>query len=180
MTTRDGATVQKSEPAFEQKMKPEVAYVTADMMRSVIDNPDGTAHWLSSLPQPAAGKTGTASEHRDGWFVGFTPSVVAGASVGFDDHQMMGSQETGGHCAGPIWMGFMRAYTAGRALEDWPPPAPGVTEDAKVNFHTGALASDDNPFGVPEVFLSGTEPQPAPADENLEPPPAEQFYQQGQ
>jgi penicillin-binding protein 1A len=180
VTARDGAVVMRSEASFEQKMRPDVAYVTADMMRSVIDDPDGTAHSLSSLGRPAAGKTGTASEHRDGWFIGFTPSIVAGAWVGFDDHQMMGSIETGGHCAGPIWLNFMRVAVAATPYEDWPAVPPGVTE-AKVNPSTGALAAADDPYGVREVFLSGTEPAPAQnEDEKLEPPSQEQFYQQGQ
>ena len=137
-----------------------LAYLTADLMRSVIEDPEGTAHSLSALGRPAAGKTGTTSEHRDGWFIGFTPTLVAGAWVGFDDHRMMGSYETGGHCAGPIWLSWMRAATAGTDLEPWPQPPPGVTCE-RVNRNTGALANDNDPFAVRECFLSGTEPTPA-------------------
>ncbi len=108
IVSRDGATLQAAQPDLQQNMRPDVAYLTADLMRSVIEDPEGTAHSLTALGRPIAGKTGTANEHRDGWFIGFTPSIIAGAWVGFDDHRMMGSYETGGHCAGPIWLSWMR------------------------------------------------------------------------
>ena len=143
-------------------------------MRSVIDDPSGTAHSLSALGRPAAGKTGTASEHRDGWFIGFTPSLIAGSWVGFDTHEMMGSLETGGHCAGPIWLAWMRAATAGQPREEWPPPPPGVTA-VKINRNTGALARENDPYGVREVFIAGTEPTQAGEEEQQ--PGQEDWYQ---
>src|SRR5207237_2421724 len=89
IVSRTGATMQAAQADPQQTMRPDVAYLTADLMRSVIDDPEGTAHSLSALGRPIAGKTGTANEHRDGWFIGFTPSIIAGAWVGFDDHRMM-------------------------------------------------------------------------------------------
>ena len=157
IVSRTGATLQAPQADLQQSMRPDVAYLTADLMRSVIDDPEGTAHSLSALGRPIAGKTGTANEHRDGWFIGFTPSVIAGAWVGFDDHRMMGSYETGGHCAGPIWLSWMRAAMAGTEVEEWPPPPPGVN-CMQVNRTSGALAGENDPFAVRECFLSGTEP----------------------
>ena len=84
--SRDGNTLLSDEPKPEETMKPEVAYIVADMMRSVIEDPSGTAHSLSALGRPAAGKTGTANEHRDAWFIGFTPSLLAGGWVGVGGH----------------------------------------------------------------------------------------------
>ena len=157
IVSRDGATLQAAQPDLQQSMRPDVAYLTADLMRSVIDDPEGTAHSLTALGRPIAGKTGTANEHRDGWFIGFTPSIIAGAWVGFDDHRMMGNYETGGHCAGPIWLSWMRAATSGTEVEEWPQPAPGVS-CLRVNRSSGALAGENDPFAVRECFLAGTEP----------------------
>ena len=175
VTARDGSLMfsPKGEPV--QSMRPETAYLTADLMRSVIDDSEGTAHALSVLGRPIAGKTGTANEHRDGWFIGFTPSIVAGGWVGFDDHRMMGSYETGGHCAGPIWLQWMRAATLNQPIEPWPQPPQGVTE-LKVNRNTGLLAKDNDPFAVREVFLAGTEPT---AQQQTEGADQGQFYQDG-
>jgi penicillin-binding protein 1A len=172
--SRDGNTMHSAQLDPQPGMRPDVAYLTADLMRSVIDDPEGTAHSLSVLGRPAAGKTGTTSEHRDAWFIGFTPSILAGAWVGFDDHRMMGSYETGGHAAGPIWLSWMRAATANAPVEEWPEPPPGVT-CARVNRTSGALASENDPFGVRECFLAGTEPTQRHVDHE---PTPDEFYQQ--
>ena len=172
---RDGNTLFVPQANVEQGLKPETAYLTANLMRSVIDDPSGTAHSLSALGRPAAGKTGTASEHRDGWFVGFTPSLIAGAWVGFDTHEMMGSLETGGHCAGPIWLTWMRAATANSPKEEWPPPPPGVTV-VQINRNTGMLARPGDPYAVSEAFMAGSEPTQAGDDEQKE-PGQEDWYQ---
>jgi penicillin-binding protein 1A len=154
---RDGKTLFEARNEPEQTMKPETAYLVSDLMRSVIDDPQGTAHSLSVLGVPAAGKTGTASEHRDGWFIGFTPTLIAGAWVGFDTHEMMGSLETGGHVAGPIWLDWMRAATANDPPQDWPAPPAGVVT-VMINRTSGALARPGDPFAVREVFMAGSEP----------------------
>jgi penicillin-binding protein 1A len=143
-------------------------------MRSVIEDPSGTAHSLSVLARPAAGKTGTASEHRDAWFIGFTPSLLAGGWVGFDTHEMLGPSETGGHAAGPMWLQWTRAATAGQPGEDWPPAPPGVTQ-VQINRNTGCLAGDGDPYAVREVFMAGSEPTQACSDERQ--PGQEDWYQ---
>ncbi|MCA1827588.1 MAG: PBP1A family penicillin-binding protein, partial [Myxococcales bacterium] len=150
--SRDGNTVFAAADHMEQPVKPETAYLVSDLMRSVIDDPAGTAHSLSALDRPAAGKTGTASEHRDAWFVGFTPSFLAGGWVGFDTHEMMGAYETGGHAAGPMWLTWMRAATANTPREEWPDPPPGVTV-VQINRNTGQLAKEGDPYAVREVFM---------------------------
>jgi penicillin-binding protein 1A len=172
--SRDGNRLFAAEPKLEETVKPEVAYIVADMMRSVIEDPSGTAHSLSALARPAAGKTGTASEHRDAWFIGFTPSLIAGGWVGFDTHEMMGPAETGGHAAGPMWLQWMRAATAGTTPEEWPAPPPGVVQ-AQINRNTGCLAVSGDPYAVPEVFMAGSEPTQSCADER--PPGQEDWYQ---
>jgi membrane peptidoglycan carboxypeptidase len=88
--SRANAIMMQAEGASEQVVKPEIAYITADMMRAVIEDPEGTARSLGILMRPIGGKTGTASDLRDGWFIGFTPSMTAGAWVGFDDHAVLG------------------------------------------------------------------------------------------
>ena len=105
---------------------------------------------------PAAAKTGTAQEHRDAWFVGFTPELVAGVWVGFDDHSPLGPRETGAGAALPPWLSFMQASLGGR------PPAefeavPGV-ELARIDPTTGLLASDREATAPFAAFLAGTAP----------------------
>ena len=137
-------------------VRPAVAYVVTDLMRSVIDDADGTAHRLAEMGRIIAGKTGTASEHRDAWFIGYTPSLIAGAWVGFDNHDMLGNYEQGGHAAAPIWQMFMQKALDGTPKEEFPVP-PGVTQ-VKINPKSGLLAAPDDPYARMESFVAGTEP----------------------
>jgi penicillin-binding protein 1A len=70
----------------------------------------GTSQKAKSLGAPCAGKTGTTNDFTDSWFIGFTPSVTAGAWVGFDEKKSLGDDETGARVALPIWIDFMKDY----------------------------------------------------------------------
>jgi len=149
-------------------LRRDVAYVTADMMRSVVEDPDGTAHSLQKLGRPIAGKTGTASDERDAWFIGFTPEIVAGAWVGFDDHAMLGRHETGGHAAGPIWLNFMTVAEDVLPHSEFTPPPGVVTVD--IDPRTGLLADPHSPYLERETYLAGTEPTIASPPAQVDPP----------
>jgi penicillin-binding protein 1A len=134
--------------------RPDVAAVLTAMMRGVVEN--GTGAGAKALGRPVAAKTGTAQEHRDAWFVGFTPELVAGVWVGFDDHSPLGPRETGAGAALPPWLSFMQAALGARPPADFE-VVPGV-ELARIDPATGLLAPDrqaDAPFAA---FLAGTAP----------------------
>ena len=79
------------------------------MMEDVIDY--GTASSIRQyFHRPAAGKTGTTQNYGDAWFVGFTPQLVAGCWLGFDDPRIKfgGGYGQGGKAAAPIWGKFMQ------------------------------------------------------------------------
>ena len=141
------------EAAFEQTISPAVAYLTTSLMRSVVE--EGTAVAVLELKRPAAGKTGTAQEYRDAWFSGFTQNYVASAWVGFDDHSPIGSMETGGRAALPIWLDFMKIAHQGVPESDFTVPA-GVVQ-VKIDPVSGKLAGSSVP-GRLEWFLEGTQP----------------------
>ncbi len=75
------------------------------MMEGVIQK--GTARSLISLARPIAGKTGSTNDFKDSWFVGFTPDLVVGVFVGFDNPRSLGPKETGSRVAIPIFKKFM-------------------------------------------------------------------------
>jgi penicillin-binding protein 1A len=138
-----------------QAMKPELAYLVTSMMTSVIE--EGTAiSAKGKLKRPAAGKTGTTNSHRDAWFVGFTPDLVTGVWVGFDDMRELGRGEQGARAALPMWVDIM-----GTALKAVPPAPftqpPGVVVQ-KIDPVTGLLAPPGAANGLDEVFLEGTAP----------------------
>lgn len=148
-----GKVLEERHAAPEPAMAPAVAFLTTSLMRSVVEQ--GTAVAVKELNRPAAGKTGTAQEFRDAWFSGFTADYVASAWVGFDDHEPLGSGETGGRAALPVWLGFMKGAHQGLPVRDFTPPE-GVVE-VKIDPLTGLLAGDKVP-GRSEYFLAGTEP----------------------
>jgi penicillin-binding protein 1A len=135
----------------------DVAFILTSMMRDVVEY--GTGMAAKALARPMAAKTGTAQEHRDAWFVGFTPELVAGVWVGFDDHAVLGPRETGAVAALPAWLAFMQATLGARPPTDFESTS-GV-EFARIDPATGLLAGDQKP-GDPDPpfvpFLTGTAP----------------------
>ncbi|MDX2074138.1 MAG: PBP1A family penicillin-binding protein [Alphaproteobacteria bacterium] len=83
-----------------------------DLLSGVIAYGTGTR---ANIGRPAAGKTGTTSDYRDAWFLGYTPDLATGVWVGNDDNKPM-KKVTGGTLPAPIWAAFMR-----EALADIPP-----------------------------------------------------------
>ncbi|MGE6757302.1 penicillin-binding protein 1A [Corallococcus interemptor] len=148
-----GTVLEEHQPAFEETLPPAVAYLTTSLMRSVVE--DGSARAVLQLNRPAAGKTGTTNESKDTWFNGFTMDWVASAWVGFDDNTPLGSSETGGRAALPIWLNFMRVAEEGLPARDFEVP-PGVTQ-VRIDPATGLLAGNAVP-GRMEPYLEGTQP----------------------
>ncbi len=138
----------------DQAMTPAAAYLITSLMTSVVQG--GTGKAAMALERPIAGKTGTSNKVRDAWFVGFTPEIVAGVWVGFDDLRPLGRGESGANSALPIWMDVARAALKDAPVVDFPVPA-GV-EIAKIDPKTGKLAYDGQEDAIDEVFLEGTVP----------------------
>jgi penicillin-binding protein 1A len=136
-----------------QVADPGSAYQIVTMLEGVVERGTGTV--VKAVGKPIAGKTGTTNDWRDAWFVGFTPDLVAGVYVGFDDPDSLGNDETGGHVAAPIFRDFMIA-----ALKDAPATAfrtpPGM-RIYRVSAATGLPAGAGEP-AIYEAYKPGTEP----------------------
>jgi penicillin-binding protein 1A len=129
-------------PAGEQVMDPVTAYQITSFLQGVVQR--GTATSASVLNRPVGGKTGTTNEYRSAWFVGFSPQIVAGVFVGFDDNRSLGDGETGTTAAVPIFTEFMM-----EATKDLP----------KTEFKAPKNAKFASVRGIREAFRPGTEPQ---------------------
>ncbi|MDP3279042.1 MAG: PBP1A family penicillin-binding protein [Deltaproteobacteria bacterium] len=138
-------------------ISPAESFLVTSMMTSVVQR--GTAQRAQSLGRPVAGKTGTTNGSRDAWFVGYTPDLVAGVWVGFDDRQRLGSGEEGARSALPMWVRFFGDYVRARrpAAVDFVRPEGIVT--ARIDPVTGMLARPGQSDAIDEYFLSGTEPR---------------------
>jgi penicillin-binding protein 1A len=129
--------------------------VLTSVLGSVIES--GTGKLARKLNRPAAGKTGTSNNARDAWFVGYTPEVVAGVWVGFDDHRPLGKGETGGKAAVPIWVDVVSAVLGTRPVVQFPEPD-GV-ERVRIDPKTGLRAYEGMQDPLEEVFVAGTAPK---------------------
>jgi penicillin-binding protein 1A len=151
-----------------EAVSPAEAWLVTSALTSVIDR--GTARSARSLNRPAAGKTGTTNRNIDAWFVGYTPDLVTGVWVGFDDRAPLGNGEEGSRAALPVWTAFMREYVRARRPPSLEFRRPEGVNVVRVDPATGLLPPGDG--GVPgfatpmeEYFLAGTEPhEAAPVD----------------
>ena len=131
-------------PAGSQAMDPITAYQITLMLQGVVQSGTGSAVG-AAIPRPLAGKTGTTNDYRSAWFVGYSPDLVAGVFIGFDDNRSLGEGETGAQAAVPVFIDFMREALKGVAVENFKAP-----KDAKMLSVRGHM----------EAFKPGTEPKP--------------------
>lgn len=93
------------------------------------DNPARAATFGINSPlqlgsRPVAAKTGTTQDFRDGWTMGYTPSLVVGVWTGNNDNSPMGERSPGATTAAPIWNAFMRQALANTPIEQFVKPEP--------------------------------------------------------
>ena len=124
---------------------PASVYQVVHMMQGVTTR--GTAGRLAALGRPIAGKTGTTNDARDNWFLGSTPDITIGVYIGFDEPRTLGSQETGGGNAAPIFEAVAREIFKDKAPTPFRIP-PGLRM-VRTSYEGGA---------IDEVFKPGTEP----------------------
>jgi penicillin-binding protein 1A len=162
VTDKDGNVLEQfSPPPLRPAIDARNAFITTSLMRDVIRR--GTATAAMSLGrQDIAGKTGTTNEHHDAWFAGFQATRVAVAWMGYDQPRPLGSGETGGGTALPIWVRYMSE--ALRATPEMPFTMPAGVVTAQIDPATGVPVEPDQ--GVTEYFFQ----EFAPGAQAIEPP----------
>ena len=116
-------------PDFNVIREQVVDSLSAYQMTSILEGVAvrGTGAKLNGLHRHLAGKTGTTNETKDAWFVGFSPDLVVGVYVGFDEPESLGRYETGAQAALPIFYDFMEM-----ALKDVPDTSFRIPEGIKL------------------------------------------------
>lgn len=149
-----GEDMYTSVPETVDAISPQTAYIMASLMKHVVQN--GTGWRAKVLKRPVAGKTGTSNNEQDAWFMGYTPYLLTGIYVGFDELRPMGKWETGSRAASPIWVDYRKKVEEDFPYQDFTQP-PGIVM-VRVDAKSGKLAS---PSSAKEFFLPfkvGTEP----------------------
>jgi penicillin-binding protein 1A len=137
------------------------AYQVVSMLQGVVQR--GTGRSIKSLGKVLAGKTGTTNDSEDTWFMGFSPDLVCGVFVGFDNPRTLGARETGSSVAVPVFKEFMAEALKNKPQTPFRIP-PGIRL-VRVDAKTGHLANRSSSDVILEAFKPGTEPgadRPAP------------------
>jgi len=138
----------------EQVLDPMTAYQITSIMEGVVQR--GTATNVRAVNRPVAGKTGTTSDYKDAWFIGFTPDIVCGVYIGFDHPKTLGRGMTGGHVAAPVVRDFLKEALAGKPPVPFRVP-PGI-KLVRVDHKTGMRAGPGDRRAILEAFKPGTAP----------------------
>ncbi|MDE7241934.1 PBP1A family penicillin-binding protein [Desulfovibrio sp.] len=101
ITDAKGRELYRQDPEHWQALSPQNAYMMATLLKNVVNAGTGSRAKIDG--RFIAGKTGTTNEEHDAWFVGFTPYLVTGVYVGYDQLQPLGRLEQGGRTAAPIF-----------------------------------------------------------------------------
>jgi len=161
-------------------------YLMTSMLRDVIKH--GTGRRALQLKRnDLAGKTGTTNDQKDAWFSGYNADVATIAWVGFDQVRSLGSRETGGRAALPMWIYYMKDALEGTPEKPLERP-PGLVT-VRIDPENGLLAESNQPGAIFETFRSEYAPtryskpkikQPPVADDGsdtplVDAPPAQLF-----
>jgi len=163
-------------PARNRIISEQTAYIITNILCDAVQS--GTGWRAKALGRPVAGKTGTSDESRDVWFVGYTPDVLCGVWVGYDDNmESLGKHDTGGTTACPIFTDFMQVAVSGRPHRDFRVPD-GVVF-SKIDAATGMPATEASENVRFEIYKGDAAPaQQEPQETPPQGPPEDQFLKE--
>jgi penicillin-binding protein 1A len=167
----DGNVLYKDEEKSARAVSEATAFLITSMLSDVINA--GTAYRArqAGFSLPAAGKTGTTNDYNDAWFVGYTPQIVTGVWIGFDQPKTIVSNGYAGELAVPLWASFMKAATKGHEPAAFAKPANVTTVNVcrtsgrlpNAGCHSVQVVSRDGyvesrSMVYTEYFVKGTQP----------------------
>ena len=152
----DGKVLWSQEIERTPAMDPRDAYELTSMLRGVVDYGTGKVIRDYGITGAVAGKTGTTNNGADVWFIGYTPTLVAGVWFGYDTPRQIADRAAGGRYAAPAWAEFYKIGWRDRPGADWVPPNGMVS--AIIDPESGELATEWCPRRAREWFKPGTQP----------------------
>ena len=153
---RFGNVIEEAKPEKRVVISPETAYIITDMLEDAVNSGTGT-RVRQFFHLPCAGKTGTTQDFADAWFIGYTPNLVAGVWLGFDDRRITfgGTFGQGGRAAAPMWGRFMKYVyddpDINMPILDFEQPPDVVT--ATVCAESQKLATSYCPQKITDLFI---------------------------
>lgn len=153
---RNGRLLEDNRPQAKRIYDAQPVRILNQMMKGVITQGTGTA---ARMGRPAAGKTGTTSDARDVWFVGYTPDMACAVWMGNDDNSKLNYGSTGGTLCAPLWREFMTYAHRGIKARDF--IAPGKYKERYANRKTGQLLREGEVEDPSETLLPDGSIDPA-------------------
>ncbi len=150
-----GTEIFNNHKQTKRAITPQNTYIITKLLQQVVQ--DGTGWRVKKLGRPVAGKTGTTNKQRDAWFIGYTPYLLTGIYVGFNQPRTLGKYETGSRAASPIWLNYRQQIENNYPVQQFIAPS-GIIM-ARIDSRTGLLASPKckNTYLLP--FRKGRQPQ---------------------
>jgi penicillin-binding protein 1A len=169
VVTADGRMLYQHEAGEERVLvAPWVAAEMTDLLQSAVLSGTGRA---AQIGRPVAGKTGTTTSNKDGWFIGFSSGLTTGVWMGRDDARTVGNLQ-GGTAPARAFHDFMSVAVANRPVEQF---------ETQVPLPDWQLTPEEETFGDQAIDANGVVPM---VDENGMPigmpPPTDQNYPQNQ
>lgn len=163
---KEGNILEETKVESEEVISPQIAYMMTSLLQGVVQR--GTAQAAKHLKKPLGGKTGTTDDFTNAWFIGFSPSLVAGVWVGHAEGQItIGDRQSGAVAALPAWIDFFQKIideeeriaeeNGEEPIEEEFEVAPNLSF-VEIDYKTGLLATPFCLFPFKEVFIPGTEP----------------------
>lgn len=167
VTTIDGETLYAAKPSSSvQLVDGWVAGAITDLMQSAVATGTGRA---ANIGRPVAGKTGTTSSNKDGWFLGFSSGLTTGVWMGRDDARSIGGLE-GGRAPAQAWAAYMRIAVANRPVEKFATEVtfperlegeePLLGEEALLQLDENGMPIEGDPMIEDPQLEPTNEPQP--------------------
>lgn len=154
ITDNKGNILEEHFSEGQQVVQEEAAFLLTHVLKGVVER--GTGWKARVLGRPVAAKTGTTQDATNVWFVGYTPSLVAGVWIGYDTVKSLGPHVTSSGLAVPVWIAFMKKALEDTPIEDF--PVPDNVVPVLINYKTGLPASPPDRDAIIEYFIRGTEP----------------------
>ena len=176
VTDAHGQTLWRAPQVTVQAISETTAYLMSSMLADVVSSGTATGVRAAGFRLPAAGKTGTTDDYADAWFIGYTPSLVAGVWFGMDVPAPIMSGGFAGIVAVPAWASFMQTATKG-ARAEWYATPPDV-ERIAICRRSGLRATEAcrHPELIPATYLAAAGGEYPDLEASNEPPVYEDFF----
>ncbi|MEA2571671.1 MAG: penicillin-binding protein [Acidobacteriota bacterium] len=154
VSTREGKLLESREVKMKRVAPASVCYVIDDMLKDVFTYGTATKARQLGFDRDFSGKTGTTSNYRDAWFIGYSPRILSLVWIGFDDGHSV--RLAGGDACVPIWTAHMNRVAG--LVPDVDFKRPDDVVERQIDPASGMLATPFCPETKSEIFVAGTEP----------------------